>query len=210
MKKAKCVHTSSKIKNALMEIAANIIIPLSRNTIAISNIRSNFAHTSHIQSASVPMEIFVHMLTHKNRSWLLWFIITMKMKISTCFSIRHNSALSTLQNMINQNVFMLTIGKITEESQILSTSIMARFLASTGKLRIISITIYKDAKTVWNATCAMAGNNSNIILLTTKPWNVKLKDARKDHAPIITPKRKKESSNPKLSPRLLFMCQRIE
>ena len=132
------------------------------------------------------------------------------MKIFICFTIKHNSALSTLQNMISPNVSMPIICRIIAESQILCTIIMEQLLASTGKLRIIFITIYKVVRMDGNAICVMAGNSSNTIHHTTKQWNVKLQDARKDHAPIIIPRRKKESSNPKLSPKLLFMCQRIE
>lgn len=78
-----------------MVTAASMRILLWRNTTAIRNTKNISASTIHTVSANAPMETSALMLTVKSKFYQHSSIIMLKMKISTCFTIRLNSVLST-------------------------------------------------------------------------------------------------------------------
>jgi len=128
----RCVDLLSRIKNVLMEMLVSLLIRLFRNIIICRNIRNSFARIFRILFINVLMEIFVRMLIANRKYFLHSFIITLKMKIFTYFSIKLNSVLSILPSTTNQNVFMLIIGRITEESQIFITTSQSYNLYNLG------------------------------------------------------------------------------
>lgn len=116
----RCVIISRGNKNVQMEKTVSMLIPLSRNTIAIRNTKNISVFTIPTLSMSVPMEIFVPMHTPKRKFCPPSSIIMLKTKIFTCFIIKLNSVLSISQNMTLQSVSMLITGKTTEDSPITS------------------------------------------------------------------------------------------
>lgn len=91
----RCVNISRKNKNVRMEKIVSMLIPLSKNTIAIRNIKNISAFTIHTPLTNAPMVIFVPMHIPKKKFCQLSSTIMLKTKIFTCFTIKLNSVLLT-------------------------------------------------------------------------------------------------------------------
>jgi len=113
------------------------------------------------------------------------------MKIFIFSTSRQFGVPSTWLSMTKPFVFMLTIGKTTEESRIFI--LMTLPLALTGSLLISFWTMKMDAPMLKSATSAMVGRSTSIILLTTRSSLVQTqKDARKEEIALIIIAQKKE------------------
>lgn len=115
---------------------------------------------------TVIMEFFALLLTLKWIFWLNSFIIWNTMMISICSIFKLFGAPLILRNTTKPCVFMLIIGRITEDN--LMSWHMNHFHAHTGKRQILSETIRMDVLTNSCVIFAMDGKNLNIILKIIK------------------------------------------
>ena len=191
----KCAISSSRMRSVLMEIAVRAHILSWRNITAITNTRNNFAHTSLTPSRTASMETSALTLTPNKKFSPRSFITIPKTTTSICSITKLSSAPSILLNTINLNASMIIIYRIIGENQISITT--APFLASTGRLRTIYMTIIAGVKMGRCVICATDGKSSSIILPSIRLWSARLQVARKVHVRIIIPRKRRELSSVK-------------
>ena len=125
----KCVTTSNKSRNVPKVTTVPMHTLQLRSTITRSSIKNISAFTTHIPLSNVHMVIFAHLLTMRKKYWQIWSIITRKIKIFTCFTIKRNSVPSISPNTSHRSVFMLTTGRTIAENPItIHTSLLYYFI----------------------------------------------------------------------------------